>query len=321
LSVIGDQSRPEEWPFRVSVSEEEILSDFKKLIKEGKLHGAARDPAIVDGAEFDSKVMKKKGKGTRFLIRKIPSQAKLLRLWARLFENAISPRALIEALSAETLEFEQRETLLLFGRDWIMYDAQIFHGEEGVGELTLSFESLPDPTRGVLGYFSGPGLKVVRIEHIRLTAQKSGYASTLFRHYERLFRDLGFRQFQLNASLSIGKYYWAKEGFDFSDESEIARRKEQLRALVKERNLPVTEAEIGQLDHAYDFARFKPELRIAVYRDGEGYYSLRGDDRFREEIFLPLGKAFLLSQEPWEGYKTISTAEPIVRATSAHSSG
>jgi hypothetical protein len=32
--------------------------------------------------------------------------------------------------------------------------------------------------------------------------RQNGYASTLFRHYERLFRDLGFNQFRLNASRS-----------------------------------------------------------------------------------------------------------------------
>ena len=143
-----------------------------------------------------------------------------------------------------------------------------------------------------------------------MTAQRSGYASTLFRHYERLFRDLGFHQFRLNASLSVGKYYWAQEGFDFSDRSEVGRRKAALRALVKERSLPVREVEIGRLNHAYDFARFRRDLRIPVYRDAEGFYSLTAGDRFREEVSLPLGKAFLLSSAPWDGYKTIYTNTP-----------
>jgi hypothetical protein len=303
--VIGDQSRADEQPSRVSPSSQEILRDFEKLIEERKLFGAAHDPAIMDGAEFDQKVVKKKGKGTRFLMRKVPSRAKLLRLWARLFGNSISPCALFEALSARTHEFEHRDNVLLFGKDWIMYDAEIFEEEEGVGELTLSFASLRDPALGLLAFLKGARLKVVRIEHIRLAAQRSGYASALFRHYERLFRDLGFDQFRLSASLSVGKYYWAKEGFDFSDRSEIGKRRENLRALVKERSLTVSEAEIERLNHAYDFAGFRREVRIPVYRDAEGYYSLKADDRFREEVSLPLGKSFLLASAPWEGYKTI----------------
>ena len=308
--VIRDESRADVQPSRVSPSRQEILQDFEKLIGEGKLSGAAHDPAIMDGAEFDPKVVRKKGKGTRFLLRKVPSPAKLVRLWTRLFGNTIRPCALFEALSARTQEFEHRENLLLFGNGWIMYDAEIFEKELGVGELTLSFASVRDPALGALAYLRGARLKVVRIEHIRLAAQRSGYASTLFRRYERLFRDLGFGQFRLSASLSVGKYYWAKEGFDFSDASEIGRRREELRALVKEKDLPVSEGEIERLNHAYDFAIFKRELRIPVYRDAEGYYSLKPDVRFREEISLPLGKAFLLSSPPWEGHKTIQANTP-----------
>ncbi len=162
----------------------------------------------------------------------------------------------------------------------------------------------------MLAYLSGARLRVVYIEHIGLTAQRSGYASTLFRHYEPLFRDLGFNQFRLNASLSVGKYYWAQEGFDFSDRAEAGRRKGALRALVKERSLAVREIEIGRLNHAYDFARFRRDLRIPVYRDAEGFHALSAGDRFHEEVSLPVGKAFLLSSAPWDGYKTIYTNTP-----------
>ena len=310
-------------PFRISPSKQEILQDFEKLIEERKLFGAAHDPAIVDGAEFDPAVVKKKGKGTRFLVRKVPSRAKLLRHWTRIFKNAISPCHLIEALSARTHEFEHRSILLLFGTNRIIYDVDIFHAAESVGELTLSFASVRDPMLGLLAYFSGARLRVVRIEHIHLTEQRSGYASALFRRYERLFGDLGFGQFRLSASLSVGKYYWAKEGFDFSDPSEIRRRREELRALVEERSIPLTDVEIERLNHAYDFVRFKREMRIPVYRDAEGYYSFKSDDRFREEVFHPLGKAFLLGSAPWEGYKTIQTNAPADsgRALGGSSSG
>jgi acetoin utilization deacetylase AcuC-like enzyme len=298
--VIRDESRADERPFRAPVSRQEILRDFEKLIEERKLFGAELDPTII----------KKSGKGTRFLIKEVPSEAKLLARWARLFENAIAPSALFEALAARTHDFAHRENFLLFGKDRVLYDTQIFSAEESVGELTLSFASLRDPALGLLAYLSGARLRVVYIEHIRVTAQRSGYASTLFRHYERLFRALGFNQFRLNASLSVGKYYWAQEGFDFRDSSEAGRRKAALRALVKETRLPVREVEIGRLNHAYDFARFRRDLRIPVYRNDEGFYSFSPGDRFREEDSLPLGKAFLLSAAPWDGYKTIYTNTP-----------
>ena len=289
----------------VPVSRQEILRDFEKLIAEGKLLGAAHDPSVIDGAEFDPKVVRKKGKGTRFLIRKVPSFSRLFKLWQRFFGDRISPRALFEALSARTHGFDHRDNVLLFGRSWIMYDTEIAREEEGVGELTLSFESVRDRVLGFFASLLARRLRVVRVEHIRLTAQQSGYASTLFRYYEGLFHGLGFDQFRLSASLSVGKYYWAKEGFDFSDPSEAGRRRAELLALVKERNVPVTEAEVERLGHAYEFAAFKRDLRIPAYRDPEGYYWLDPGDASCEKVLLPLGKAFLLSGTPWEGYKTI----------------
>ncbi len=303
--MIVDPGRAKEEPVRGSVSTREILRDFAELIAEGKVLGAAHDPSIIDGAEFDPKVVRKKGKGTRFLIRKVPSAAKLLKLWQRFFGNRISPRALFEALSARTHGFDHRDNVLLFGRRWIMYDTEIARGEESIGELTLSFESVRDRARSFFASLLAERLKVVRVEHIRLTAQQSGYASTLFRYYEALFRDLRFDQFRLSASLSVGKYYWAKEGFDFSDSSEAGRRKADLLVFVKERNLPVSEAEIESLSHAYEFAAFKRDVRIDAYRDPEGYYWLDPGDASCEKVVLPLGKAFLLSGPPWEGYKAI----------------
>ena len=308
--MVGEQSHADATFFQHSVSKQEILRDFEILIGEKKLLGAARDPGIRDKAEFDPALVEKKGKGSRFLLRKVPRRATLLRRWAKVFENRISPRRLLEALSERTHEFDHRETLLLFTRNQIIYDAEIFQGEESVGELTLGFATHRDPDSGLLAYLKGASLRVVYIEHIRVTARKSGYAATLFRHYESLFRDLGFHRFRLNASLSIGKYYWAKEGFEFSDESEVGKRKADLRELVKERGLAVRDIEIGRLNHPVDFAGFRTDLKIPVYRDADGYHALAASERYTEEVTLSLGKAFLLSSSPWDGYKTIYTNTP-----------
>ena len=282
------------------VSKREILQDVDRLIAEKRLFGAELDPTIL----------KKTGQGSRFLVSGVPSRRTLLRRWAALFENRVSPGDFFEALSVRTGEFSHRESLLLFGRDRVLYDTQIFEGDESVGELTLGFAALPDPALGLLAFLRRRRLRIVYIEHIRVTAQRSGYAATLFRYYEEVFRDLGFHQFRLNASLSIGKYYWGKEGFEFSDPTEVGRRKQALRAVVKERELPVRDIEIDRLNHPFDFAGFRKDLRIPVYRDAEGYHNLVSGDRFVEEVRLPLGKAFLLSSPPWDGFKTIYTNTP-----------
>ena len=298
--MIRNGARADEKPFGVPLSKQEILRDLETLIGGRKLFGAELDPTIL----------KKSGKGSRFLVSEVPSRPKLLRRWAVLLGNRIRPSAFFEALSVRMDEFVHRENLLLFGRDRLLYDTQIFQGEEAVGELTLGFAALLDPALGLRAFLKGQRRRVVYIEHIRVKAQRSGYAATLFRHYEALFRDLGFHQFRLNASLSIGKYYWGKEGFEFADESEVEKRKQDLRSLVKEKSFPVREIEIGRLNHPFDFAQFRKDLRVPVYRDVDGYHSLAAGDRFTEEVHLPLGKAFLLSGAPWEGYKTIYTNTP-----------
>ncbi|HLN57735.1 MAG TPA: hypothetical protein VK416_04195, partial [Thermoanaerobaculia bacterium] len=164
--MIETQSRAEEGSSSRAWSAEEILRDFEKLIEQGHLFGAAHDPSIMDGAEFDPALVRKKGKGSRFLIRKTPARWKLLRRWMRVFGTVIAPCGLIAELSVRIHDFEHRNRLLLFGWDRILYDADIFHGEESVGELTLSFASHLDPKAGVLAFVRGARRKVVRIEHI-----------------------------------------------------------------------------------------------------------------------------------------------------------
>ena len=281
-------------------SKEEVRRGFDRLTKERKVFGAELDPTVI----------KKSGKGTRFLVTDPPSRQKLLARWEELFRNRVSPDEFLDAVSAEIQAFRHGENLLLFGKDRVIYDTQILHADVPIGNMTLYFYSEYDHRLGWRAYFAGRRLRVVYIEQIQLREQSSGYASALFQRYEKLFRELGFNQFRLKASLSVGKYYWAKEGFDCAEPSEFAWLKERLRALVRARRLPVTEAEINRLNHAYDLAVFRRDLKIPVYRSGEGYYSLVGDDKHVEERRFPLGKAFLLCTRPWDGYKVIYTDTP-----------
>jgi hypothetical protein len=108
----------------------------------------------------------------------------------------------------------------------------------------------------------------------------------------------------------VGKYYWAKEGFDCLDESGVARMKARLAALVRSKGLPVREWEVDRLNHVYDVALFRRDLKVPVYRDRGGYYALERDAEHPEEFLLPVGKAFLLASDPWDGYKVIYTGTP-----------
>lgn len=280
---------------------EAIARGFEELIAERRLFGAELSPSIK----------KKDGSGAGFLVSGTPPMRKLLSRWSALFGNRVAPDALFRLLSVDLLGFAQRENSLLFGKDRIIYDAEIFHGDEPSGGLTLFLYTEFAWDRGLLAsLLSREKPRIVYIEQVHLKDQASGYASALFRYYEKLFHDLGFNQFRLKASLSVGKYYWAKEGFDFRHRSDLVRMREELRSFVRERELPVRETELVRLNHAYDFALFRRDLSVPVYRDDTGYYSTVRDDKFRDELRFPLGKAFLLCSKPWDGYKVIYTNTP-----------
>jgi hypothetical protein len=52
-------------------------------------------------------------------------------------------------------------------------------------------------------------------------------------------------------------------------------------------------------------AAFRLDLKVPAWRDAEGYYTLEHDIAHPEEFLFPLGKAFLLCENPWDGYKMI----------------
>ena len=280
--------------------ESDILEGLDRLIAADRLFGA----------ELNASVIKKTGKGAPFLVRRPPSHARMLELWRDLFANRVSPRGLLDALAPEVLGLAHEDGLLLFGKDRVLYDCRIVRGNETVGHLTLCFYREREPVFRFLPLPRRPGRRIVYIEGISLSAQSTGYASSLFRGYERFFHDLGFHRFRLKASLSVGKYYWAKEGFDCEDRKQFAEMRENLHALVRRLGLPVEEQEIRRLNHASMIAGFRRDLVIPVYRNAEGYYAVARDASHAEEFRFPLGKAFLLCSPPWDGYKVIYTGTP-----------
>jgi len=143
------------------------------------------------------------------------------------------------------------------------------------------FRFLPFPRRA--------GRRIVYIEGISLSAQSTGYASSLFRHYYRLFHDLGFHRFRLKASLTVGKYYWRKEGFDCEDRVQFGEMRENLLALVRRLGLPVEEQEVRRLNHANMVAAFRRDLAIPVYRNAMGI-TPPPDATHTEEFRFPSGR-------------------------------
>ncbi|HET7318580.1 MAG TPA: hypothetical protein VFK23_05525, partial [Nitrospirota bacterium] len=272
------------------LSERDISEGFDRLIAENRLFGAELNPTTI----------KKSGKGGLFLFRKLPSRHRMLSLWWDLFSHHISPEALLVELAGGLHWFYHSNILLLFGKDRVIYDCQIRRANEAIGHITLALYRERDRVVPFLPIPTRPGHRVVYIEGITLSAQSTGYASFLFRRYERLFHELRFHLIRLNAGLSVGKYYWAKEGFDCSNRGQFQQMQDRLWALVRRLSLPVAEQEVRRLPHMSDVAAFRPDLKVRVWRDAEGYYTLEHDTTHPEEFLFPLGKAFLLCAPPWE---------------------
>jgi hypothetical protein len=277
------------------VPERDISEGFDRLIAANRLFGAELNPTII----------KKSGKGALFLFRKLPSRHRMLSLWQDLFSHDISPEALLVELAGGLQWFNHSNVLLLFGKDRVIYDCQIWRANETIGHITLALYRERDRVVPFLPFPTRPGHRVVYIEGITLSAQSTGYASFLFRRYERLFHELGFHLIRLNAGLSVGKYYWAKEGFDCSDRGQFQRMQDRLWELVRKLSLPVMEEEVRRLTHMSDVAAFRRDLKVPVWRDAEGYYTLEHDIAHPEEFLFPLGKAFLLCENPWDAHKVI----------------
>ena len=300
VDTTQDPGRPGETRFAAVLPRERIERDFEALIAERKIYGAERNPDVL----------KKTGSGESFLAAAVPPLRKLLAVWDRLFGNRVSPVDLLRHLAVEIHGFEHRDAILLFARGRLLYDCQILQGNEAVGRLTLDLYRERDRVVPFLPFPTRPGRRVVYIEGISLTRQSTGYASALFRRYERLFHDLGFHLFRLKASLSVGKYYWAKEGFDCSDRKQFQKMRDRLWDVVRRLDLPVAEQEVRRLTHMSDVAAFRRDIQIPVWRDREGYYTLERDDAHPEEFHFPLGKAYLLGSPPWDGHKVIYTDTP-----------
>jgi len=164
------------------LSERDISEGFDRLIAANRLFGAELNPTII----------KKSGKGGLFLFGKLPSRHRMLSLWQDLFSHHISPEALLVELAGGLHWFNHSNVLLLFGKDRVIYDCQILRVNVAIGHLTLALYRERDRVVPFLPFPTRPGRRVVYIEGITLSAQSTGYASFLFRRYERLFHELGF---------------------------------------------------------------------------------------------------------------------------------
>jgi len=112
--------------------------------------------------------------------------------------------------------------------------------------------------------------------------------------------DANYERAELYAGLSVGRYAWAKEGAEYADPDFAREITGRFRQWVTRRGLNLAPDEFPLFERAFD---------VATYRHPR--YTLTGREitniSVPDDMVLPLGKAFMLDQEPyghgsWEGY-------------------
>lgn len=133
--------------------------------------------------------------------------------------------------------------------------------------------------------------------------QGGGLAARMNRQAEMAYLAMGYKKVDLNADIDVGKYAWARQGYDFKFNADREGvRYSFAQFLARELALPRAEADrkaeelIPKDAHSWD---------IAALDDGRLYHS-------GEKGSFPLGKAFMLSRAcpAWSGQKEITPGSP-----------
>jgi hypothetical protein len=128
---------------------------------------------------------------------------------------------------------------------------------------------------------------------------KSGYMNTgaarsLYKRELRMLQQAGYDHVSVHADISIGKYAWAKQGFDFKSSSAAADASKQIVQWAQMHGITIKQPNFKT---ARDVATFKvPKVKLT------GADILNGD--VPNGMKLDLGKAFMLDNKglgDWNG--------------------
>jgi hypothetical protein len=162
------------------------------------------------------------------------------------------------------------------------------------------------------------GDKSLYADHLYLDVDKElrnkGFSLAFNGRAEELYNKLGVKEIRLEANISVGKYAWAKQGYDYSYPGERTWVVKGFARWLKGKGNPLSREEAKTLmdGHSWDLASYDngKTYPVTLY-DDDGNIDVRG--RF------PAGKAFLLAdwnlfdymeEACWEGVKNLSPDSP-----------
>lgn len=132
---------------------------------------------------------------------------------------------------------------------------------------------------------------------LKSAKQGEGIAAAINKKAEEAYLDHGFTQIELNADISVGKYAWARQGYDFKHSASALAGYEMLGASMLGGGVKGKQA-IGKAmngkKHAWEIAAMDDGKKYPLPGGGEGH----------------LGKALMLHGTSWDGVKDISPGSP-----------
>lgn len=136
--------------------------------------------------------------------------------------------------------------------------------------------------------------------------QDYGLATSLYDRQISQLRKAGFDRIETYANISIGKYAWAKRGFDYSNPDTAEVKTKYFKTWAKVRGLTTTREDgTTVLKTGADWPVFKSANDVATYKIPG--LELSGRDILNPDVpggmSLGLGKAFMLDQlghESWD---------------------
>lgn len=186
---------------------------------------------------------------------------------------------------------------------------------EGIGKVALT-GSILDPQGAHVGSFerliTRDGRGQVTVDHSYLQVNqemKVGFAQEFNAQAEERYRDWGVHRITLYADISVGKYCWARQGYDWSDPDDGAKLRHQFYNFCKSQGHHVDEDTLSALAHPWDIAGYDSGDEVTI----QGHPATTGGTDWVVDGSFPLGKAFFLADpqrtryasDHWHGVKVL----------------
>ncbi len=133
--------------------------------------------------------------------------------------------------------------------------------------------------------------KVAKNDVLGLGEKNKGLGRALYKQQIDVLTRAGYEEIQLYADITIGRYAWAKMGFNYADPGETASTSGRFQKWADKRDIKPPKGGWPKFKSAYDVATYKiPGV------------SMVGKDIANRDVPLSMkmdiGKAFMLDKEP-----------------------